>query len=176
MKKTVVILIGLLVCFGVGPAIGQQTKPSSKKEKREAREKKQAEYGHFIDSLVQSQRFEFKPRSFERMPASRMRQLNNPEYRLGYWDGTIEVCLPYIKGYAPPYNVTVLNYSLPTVKDYVAQQTHQGWSVSFKTELFSADTYTFTLDIYSRTGSATLTIRSSSYSDVQYEGYIIERN
>ena len=42
-----------------------------------------------------------------------------------------------------------------------------------QTSLFSANTYTFSLEIYSRYGGATLTISSPFYNSVQYTGSII---
>ena len=44
--------------------------------------------------------------------------------------------------------------------------------VTFSTSLFSASTYTFTFEIYSRTGGANLTITNPWYSPVQYSGTI----
>ncbi len=38
----------------------------------------------------------------------------------------------------PPYYITVLNYTVPGVSNYVAEQTPEGWTVSFSTSLFSA--------------------------------------
>lgn len=42
--------------------------------------------------------------------------------------------------------------------------------VTFSTPLFSASNYTFTFEIFSRTGGANLTISNPWYSDVQYTG------
>ena len=84
----------------------------------------------------------------------------------------IIVCLPYIKGFVPPYYATVLNYTVPSVQGYTAEQTHEGWLVTFTSPLFSASTYTFTFEIYSRTGGATLTIANPLYNSVQYSGTI----
>ena len=59
----------------------------------------------------------------------------------------------------PPYYITVLNYTVPGVSNYVAERTPEGWTVSFSTSLFSAaSNYTFTFEISSKMGGATLTI------------------
>ena len=66
----------------------------------------------------------------------------------------------------------MLNYTLPEVSRYVTEQTQEGWLVTFSSSLFSGSDYDFTLEIYTSTGSATLTIGSSWYPDVQYSGAI----
>ena len=86
------------------------------------------------------------------------------------WDGTADITLPYIKGYVPPYYVTIINYTVSDLQGYITEQTHEGWMVTFSTSLFSASTYTFTFEIFSRTGGATLT--NPWYNPVQYTGSI----
>lgn len=71
-----------------------------------------------------------------------------------------------------PYYVTMINYTVSDLQGYTTEKTQEGWMVSFSTSLFSATTYTFTLEIYSRTGGANLTITNSWYSPVQYTGTI----
>ena len=147
-----------------------------RKENHEAREKRRAErlasYVQFIDSLVLSRNFQFNPQTMQRQPAGPMRQIMNPTFNVGIWDGTADICLPYIKGYVPPYYTTILNYTVSNLQGYTTEQTHEGWMVTFSTSLFSASTYTFTFEIYSRTGGANLTITNPWYSPVQYSGTI----
>ena len=88
------------------------------------------------------------------------------------WDGTVDICLPYVKGYVPPYYTTIINYTVPNVQGYTTEQTHEGWMVTFSTSLFSASTYTFTFEIFSRTGGANLTITNPWYNPVEYSGTI----
>ena len=176
MKKTVVFVIGVLLCAAAVTVIGQKKNLSPREERREIREKRRAEriaeYEKFMDSLILSRNFQFNPQSMQRQPAGPMRQIMNPAFNVGIWDGTVDICLPYIKGYVPPYHVTVINYTVPNITGYVTEQTPEGWMVTFSTSLFSASTYTFTFEIYSRTGGATLTITNSWYSPVQYSGTI----
>ncbi len=101
-----------------------------------------------------------------------MRQIINPAFNVGVWDGTIDICLPYVKGYVPPYYTTIINYTVPSVQGYTTEQTHEGWMVTFSTSLFSASTYTFTFEIFSRTGGANLTITNPWYNPVEYSGTI----
>ena len=61
---------------------------------------------------------------------------------------------------------------MPNVKGYVTEQTHEGWVVTFSTTLYSASDYTFTLEVYTRMGGATLTITNPWYNTVQYDGTI----
>lgn len=143
-------------------------------ESREAREKRRADrlasYVQFIDSLVLSRNFQFNPQTMQQQPAGSMHIINNPNFDLALWDTTVDICLPYIKGYTPPYRYTVLNYTLPYVSNLVVEQTHDGWTVSFGTSLYSAQNYTFTLEIISANGGGTLTISSPWYNAVQYSG------
>lgn len=119
-----------------------------------------------------SRNFQFNPTTFQRQPAGPMRQIMNPAFNVGMWDGTADITLPYIKGYVPPYYVTIINYTVSDLQGYITEQTHEGWMVTFSTSLFSASTYTFTFEIFSRTGGATLTITNPWYNPVQYTGSI----
>ena len=56
----------------------------------------------------------------------------------------------------------------------MAEQTPEGWTVSFSTSLFSASNYTFTFEISSKMGGATLTITNPWYNAVQYNGTITQ--
>ncbi len=176
MKKFLYIALGALLCAGVYTVIGQKKTLSPKEERREVREKRRAEriaeYERFNDSLVMSRNFQFNPQTMQQLPAGSMRQVLNPAFNVGVWDATVDVCLPYIKGFVPPYYATVLNYTVPSVQGYTAEQTHEGWLVTFTSPLFSASTYTFTFEIYTRTGGATLTIANPLYNSVQYSGTI----
>ena len=122
MKKTVIIVLGLLMCAAAVTVIGQKKVLSPKQERREVREKRRAErianYEQFMDSLVQSRNFQFNPQSMQRQPAGPLRQIMNPEFSLGIWDGTADICLPYIKGYVAPYYVTIINYTVSDLQGY----------------------------------------------------------
>ncbi len=176
MKKAVIILSGLLLCAAAATVIGQKKVLSPKEERREVREKRRAErianYEKMMDSLVLSRNFQFNPQTMQRQPAGPMRQIVNPSFNVGIWDGTADICLPYIKGYVPPYYTTVINYTVSDLQGYTPEQTHEGWMVTFNTSLYSAGTYTFTFEIFSRTGGANLTISNPWYNPVQYTGSI----
>ena len=156
MKKTVIIVVGLLLCVVGATVIGQKKNLSPKEERREVREKRRADriasFEKTMDSVILSRNFQFNPQTMQRQPAGPMRQIMNPAFNVGVWDGTVDICLPYIKGYVPPYYVMILNYTVPNVQGYTTEQTHEGWMVTFSTSLFSASTYTFTFEIFTRTG------------------------
>lgn len=143
-------------------------------ERREARQKRRAqriaEYTRYIDSLVLSRNFQFNPQTMQQQPAGPMQIISNPNFDLALWDTTVDICLPYIKGYTPPYYYTVLNYTIPNVADLLLEQTAHGWNISFNSSLYSASTYTFSLEIISANGGGTLTISSPWYNSVQYSG------
>ena len=151
-----------------------------REERHKAREARRAErlaaYERFMDSIVLARNFKFLPSDIAQQPAGPTRQLSNPNYELAVWGSEVDVCLPYIKGVTPPYYFVLLNYTLPAVSKYITEQTRDGWNVSFSSTLFSATDYNFSLDIYSSSGTATLTISSTWYPDVQYDGTIVTVN
>ena len=130
MKKTVIIVVGLLLCVVGATVIGQKKNLSPKEERREVREKRRA------DRIA----------SFEKTMDSVILSRN--------------------------YYVMILNYTVPNVQGYTTEQTHEGWMVTFSTSLFSASTYTFTFEIFTRTGGANLTITNPWYNPVEYSGSI----
>ncbi|MBO5771989.1 MAG: DUF4251 domain-containing protein [Alistipes sp.] len=157
---------------------------SIKAEQREERHKQRearraerlAEYERFVDSIVLARNFKFIPQNIQQEPAGSVRLLNNPNFELSVWGDEVDICLPYIKGVTPPYYYVMFNYTLPSVSRYVTEQTRDGWLVTFTTSLFSATDYQFSLAIYSSSGTATLTISSPWYPDVEYDGSIIGQN
>lgn len=176
MKKAVILLVGLLLCAAAATVIGQKKVLSPKEERREVREKRRAEriasYEKMMDSIILSRNFQFNPQTMQRQPAGPVRQIVNPSFNVGIWDGTADICLPYIKGYVAPYYMTVINYTVTDLQGYTTEQTHEGWMVTFNTSLYSVGTYTFTFEIFSRTGGANLTISNPWYNPVEYTGTI----
>lgn len=152
------------------------TREQRHKEREQRRAQRLAEYEHYMDSIVLARNFRFLPSTVQQEPAGPTRMLSNPNYELAIWDTEVDICLPYIKGITPPYYFVLLNYTLPSVSNYITEQTHDGWNVSFSTTLFSASDYNFSFEIYSNTGTAVLTISSTWYPDVQYNGSIVSIN
>ena len=183
MKRTTLITLSVIIMMIVGIAFGLEAKSDSQREssaqrsaQHEARQQRRAQrlaaYEKYVDSLVLSHNYRFVPQTIQQMPAGMMRNIVNPEYEIIVWSEAVDVCMPYIKGYVPPYYPVVFNYVLPSVTGYVAEQTHDGWHVTFSSTLFSSSDYTFSFEIYSRYGGATLTISSPFYNSVQYTGNI----
>lgn len=152
------------------------TREQRHKEREQRRAQRLAEYERFMDSIVLARNFKFLPSTVQQEPAGPTRMLSNPNYELAVWDTEVDICLPYIKGVTPPYYFVLLNYTLPSVSNYITEQTHDGWNVSFSTTLFSASDYNFSFEIYSSSGTATLTLSSTWYPDVQYNGSIVSIN
>ena len=152
------------------------TREQRHKEREQRRAQRLAEYERYMDSIVLARNFKFLPSSVQQEPAGPTRMLSNPNYELSIWGTEVDICLPYIKGVTPPYYFVLLNYTLPSVSNYITEQTHDGWNVSFSTTLFSASDYNFSFDIYSSSGTATLTLSSTWYPDVQYNGSIVSVN
>ena len=99
--------MGLLLCAAAVTVIGQKKVLSPKQEQREVREQRRAErlanYQKTMDSIILSRNFQFNPQTMQQQPTGPMRQIMNPTFSVGVWDGTVDICLPYIKGYVPPY-------------------------------------------------------------------------
>lgn len=152
------------------------TREQRHKEREQRRAQRLAEYERFMDSIVLARNFKFLPSTVQQEPAGPTRMLSNPNYELAVWGTEVDICLPYIKGVTPPYYFVLLNYTLPSVSNYITEQTHDGWNVSFSTTLFSASDYNFSFEIYSSSGTATLTLSSTWYPDVQYNGSIVSIN
>ncbi|MDE5707245.1 MAG: DUF4251 domain-containing protein [Alistipes sp.] len=181
MKKFIVFsMIALFALAGYEAQAQKQNRnavpASPRQEKREVREQrraaKQLEFENYIDSLVRTGRFQFIPRTIQLMPAGALHLITNPNFNMQYWDGTFDVFLPYVKGFSVPYRMTVLNYTISNPEAYLNEQTSEGRTVTFTSSLFSATQYTFTLEVYTKTGSAVLTIKNPWSDTVQYNGNI----
>lgn len=180
-KSILTLLIIAIAVAGVNVAINTKEDAEAKRNaertaQQEARQQRRAErlanYEKFIDSLVLSRDFRFVPQTMQQLPAGVLRTIYNPSYEVAVWDGSVDVCMPFLKGYTPPYYPVVFNYVLPSVESYTTEQTSHGWIVSFSSNMFSANDYKFTFDISSHYGGAELTISSPFYNSVQYSGNI----
>ena len=183
MKRTIFILVAVVAMVATAFVVSSEaqgeataTTTADRTQKQQQCQQKRAErlaaYEKYVDSLVLSRNFRFVPQTMQQMPAGMMRNLQNPNYEIIVWDEAVDVCLPYLKGYTPPYYPVVFNYVLSSVVGYTAEQTQEGWHVTFQSTMFTASNYTFALDIYSRYGGATLTLSTPFYNSVQYTGNI----
>lgn len=183
MKRKILIIASILVAVGlciIGYTRATNKTSAERAQQREQRHierekrraQRQAEYEKYIDSIVLARNFQFTPQSMQQEPAGPMRLLNNPNFGIQVWDSEVDIFLPYIKGVTPPYYTVMLNYTMPSVDKYITEQTQEGWLVTFSSSLFSGSEYDFSLEIYTSSGSATLTIASPWYPDVQYVGGI----
>jgi hypothetical protein len=139
----------------------------------ERRAARLAAYERHIDSLITSNNYRFIPETMQQLPGGMMRNLNSAFYEVTVMPDGVDVFIPFLKGYVPPYYPVVFNYVLPQVSGYTAEQTNNGWNVTFSTTLFSSTDYTFNLEIYTHYGGAMLTISSPFYNSVQYTGNIL---
>jgi len=181
-RKTIITLIVVaMAVVGVNIAINakndtvaeRNTQRTAQQEtRRERRQERLAAYEKYIDSLVLSKDFRFVPQTMQQLPIGELRSIYNPTYEVAIWSDAVDVCMPFLKGYAPPYYPVVFNYVLPSVEDYTTEQTSHGWIVSFSSNMFSANEYKFVFDISSHYGGAQLTISSPFYNSMLYSGNI----
>ena len=187
MRRKILIVLTVVVMVGLG-VLGytratnktstdrEQQREQRHLEREKRRAERQAEYERYVDSIVLARNYQFVPQTMQQQPAGSVRMLNNANFELSVWGSEVDIFLPYIKGVTPPYYTVLHNYTLPSVKRYVTEQTKEGWLVTFSSSLFSGSDYDFSLEIYTSSGSATLTIASPWYPDVQYIGGIIGQN
>lgn len=169
--------MGVILMAGYAFVNAESDTSPERKAQQEARQQRRAErlaaYERHIDSIVLSHNFRFVPQTMQQLPAGMMRNLQNPNYEIIVWDNAVDVCIPFLKGYTPPYYPVIFNYVLPNVMGYTAEQTNNGWQVTFESTMFSTTNYTFTFEIYSHYGGAMLTISSPFYNSVQYTGNVM---
>lgn len=184
MRRSIIITLSLLAMAMVGIGVSIDAKSNADVDKnnqrtaqqearRQRRAERLAEYEKYIDSLVLSHNFRFMPQTMQQLPAGQVRTIFNPSYEVAIWSDAVDVCMPFLKGYAPPYYPVVFNYVLPSVEDYTTEQTSHGWIVSFSTNMFSVNEYKFLFEISSHYGGAQLTISSPFYNSMQYSGNIL---
>lgn len=136
-------------------------------EERTVRHQNEQKY---MDSVILSRNFKFTPSSFQQEPAGNMHTIYSILYSLSIRSDYMDIDIPYIAGEVPPYHLTILNYITFDMRNYTAVQTDEGWTISFKSNLYSTNTYTFTFQIYSVTREAVLNIASQMYPTVTYFG------
>lgn len=184
MKRTISIFTSLALIIILGSWLhitaaddSEAKEKAQRTAQQEARQQRRAErlaaYEKFIDSIVIARSFHFVPQTMQQLPGGTMRTLQNPCYEVMVTNSDVDICIPFLKGYTPPYYPVVFNYVLPSVDNYTAVQTDNGWHVSFKSTLFSANDYTFSFEINSHFGGATLIISTPFYNSVQYNGNIL---
>lgn len=165
---------------GATPAATTTGQKDSREVKREEREKereaKSAAFERSIDSMVMAHNFTFLPSSFQMEPAGNMRQISNPNFRMGVYPDYVDIMLPYYRGMTPPYVITVLNYTVSNPDKLLYMQTDHGWEISFETNLYSSYKYTFRFTIYKKTGETELSIDSDFLNEVTYSGTIVGNN
>ena len=80
MKKTVIIVVSVLLCAVCATVIGQKKILSPKEERREVREKRRAEriadFEKTMDSVILSRNFQFNPQTMRRQPQNGNMDLN----------------------------------------------------------------------------------------------------
>ena len=146
---------------------------SPERQERIARRKaRQAEYERFIDSTIMSHNYRFIPQTFNLEPAGATQLISNPNFELVVYTDYVDINLPFIKGYTPPYRLVVLNTIVTQVNGYAAIQNDGGWTVSFSSWLYTGSNYTFTFNISSRTGGTQVQIESDFFNTVSYWGSV----
>ena len=138
--------------------------------KRKAR---QAAFEHFVDSTILSHNYRFVPTMFNVEPAGSSNIITNPNIELAIYGDWADIHLPIYQGFTPPYRLVMVNTTITNLANFTTIQTDNGWSISFESWLYSSNDYTFTLDVYSKTGGATLSVSSTFYPTTSFWGSIV---
>ncbi len=156
----------------------KQEREMRREEREKEREAKQAQFENYIDSVVMTHDFRFLPQDFQMQPAGRLRQISNPNFRIGIYPTYVDICVPYFVGMTPPYAITIMNYTVPNPSKmlYVQKKDNKGWDISFETNLYSSNNYRFKFSIEGQTGECTLDIESDFLNTVTYTGTILGNN
>lgn len=141
-------------------------------ERIERRKARQEAFEHFIDSTILSHNYRFTPTMFNVEPAGRSQLITNPSIELGIHGDWADVHLPIYQGFTPPYRLIVVNSAITNLADFTTVQTDNGWTISFSSWLYTSNDYTLTLEVYSKTGGATLSISSAFSPTTTYWGSI----
>ena len=143
------------------------------KERIAKRRARQAEFEHFMDSTILSHHYRFVPTMFNVEPAGSSHIITNPNIELAIMDDWADVHLPVYQGFTPPYRLVVFNTSVSNLANFTTVQTDNGWTITFDSWLYTSNDYTFTLEVYSKTGGATLTLSSTFYPTTTYWGSVM---
>lgn len=170
MKYFFALLAVSLIAISASAQNNGNQMDSRHQERMQSRDARhQAEISQ-MDSIVLSRYYKFTPTQFAQEPAGNPHTIYGINYSLSLYNDYIDVDLPYLVGSVAPYRLTVMNYITFDMKKYTAVQNDNGWTISFQSDLYSVNTYTFTLQIYSITREAVLNIASELYPTVTYNG------
>lgn len=104
MKRIIVWMAAAAVVVSAVAVTAQQQSKSQRaqtksqrtevrEQRHEERVKRRAErlaaFEKHMDSIILSRNFQFNPSSMQRQPAGPVRQLINPNFTVGFWDGTV---------------------------------------------------------------------------------------
>lgn len=170
MKK--VFLVFALVLISAGAWAQDNSKMVLKHERAERREARQASYKEYIDSLILTRDYEFVPQTMQMQPAGNMRMIYNPFYFVTVYPSYIQVHIPMVKGYTPPYYIGLLNFDSFYPNGYTAVQEENGWSIKFSAAGMDGNTYAFDFYVNYVGGEATLNVSTPVYNTVTYSGYL----
>lgn len=171
MKK---ILLPILVAAFFLPVVASFGQ-TPRQERQSRRAQRQQQFESELDTMIESGVFQFRPQNVTVLPAGQPHWLTNQNFGIEYRNGQrFDILLPYYEGEVPPYRMTLLNYTLARVDNYTVEKSHDGWTVTFGTSLYGAGDYVFQLEVFGKTGSATLTIDVPMNPKVEYDGLILE--
>ena len=168
MKKLSLLFVSMLI-IGIASA---QNRQQLRYDRSEVRAERHAAYTAKIDSLVMAHRFEFHPQSYQMQPAGSMNMIYNPLYFIVVNPDYVQVYIPTLRGYVPPYYVKVLNYDIYTPQTYITVQENQGWRISFSFTDTEGYDYTYDFYINSVSGETTLNMVCPMFNTVTYTGFI----
>lgn len=167
MKFIYLVFASTLLWFSAGA----QMMPRNEARQQE-RQVKHADYVKYMDSVIMTRNYRFSPNSYQQQPAGPMRFTYNPDNELVMYKTYMDINIPYVAGFTPPYYLTSLSIVTSDVENYTAVQTKDGWRITFGSFLLTENKYSFTLDVFAVSREATLSVASDVYNTVTYNGTI----
>lgn len=172
MKKILTIVALLVIATGAWAQ--DNSNISMKHERAERRDARHAAYKEFVDSLVLTRDYEFVPQTMQMQPAGNMRTIYNSGfgYYISVYPSYIQINIPIVKGYTPPYYTGMLNFDSFYPNGYIAIQEENGWSIKFSASGLDGNVYSFEFFVNYAGGETSLNVSTPVYNTVTYSGYL----
>jgi len=172
MKYVYLILAAALLATSASAQTGMTREQMESRHQERVQMRDARHQTEIKQMIVLNRYYKFMPTSFQQEPAGNMHQIYSIMYSLAMYKDYVDIDIPYIVGVVAPYHLTIMNYITFDIQKYTAVQNEDGWTISFSSNLYSDNTYTFTFKIYSITREAVLNIASTLYPTVTYYGSI----
>ncbi|MCM1150534.1 MAG: hypothetical protein NC209_08310 [Alistipes sp.] len=145
--------------------------PTRRMSRTERRAYRAEQYAARLDSIVQSRNYLFYPNSMQQWPRGLLRSIYADYFFFGLSVDRVEVHLPVETG-ASQY-LTTLNFDSGPIREYGAERTSSGWTISFAFSDGTAD-YRAELLVSTLTGETLLLLATPDVT-MRYVGWLWDK-